>query len=73
MDPNDKLLGGIVILILGVFSLILILGWVLRFPVIVKETILAAIGLRASRFGPTVSTPVPDDQEEDYLETRSYA
>lgn len=73
MNLHNRLWVGIVILMLGVISSLLTLGWLWRFLLIVKGTRLAAMGLLGSRFSPDFSSPVPDDQDEDYLETRSYA
>jgi len=73
MDSHPWLLAVTIFLMLIVISLILVLGWAWRVP-----RILIGVGLRATdrwtvRLRTKVSLPVPDDQDEDYLETRSFA
>ncbi len=73
MASHGWLLGGIIILMLIAVSFLFILGWAWRLPLMVNGIGSAATGLLTSRFRTEVSLPVPDEEDEDYLETRSYA
>jgi hypothetical protein len=73
MVSHNRHLGGIIILMLIATSFLLILGWAWRLPLIIVEFVSSATGRWISRFRTQVSLPVPDEQDEDYLETRSYA
>ena len=73
MVSHDWQLGEIIILMLIAVSFLLILGWVWRLPLIIGGFVSSATGRWISRLRTQVSLPVPDEQDEDYLETRSYA
>ena len=73
MDSQYWLVGGFLVFILLAVSFLLILGWAWRLPLMVNGIGSAATDLLTSRLRSTVSLPVPDEQDEDYLETRSYA
>ena len=73
MSPHNWLLGGIIVLMLIGVSLMLILGWTWRLSQVINRKGSAAWGLRSFWFRTRINMPVPDDQDEDYLETRSFA
>ena len=73
MDSHYWLVGGFVVFILMAVSFLFILGWARRLPLMVNEIGSVATDLLTSRLRANVSLPVPDEQDEDYLETRSYA
>ena len=73
MDSHYWLVGGFLVFILMAVSFLFILGWAWRLLLMVNGIGWAATDLLTSRLRSTVSLPVPDDQDEDYLETRSYA
>ena len=73
MDSHYWLMGGFFVFILVAVSFLFILGWAWRLPLMASVIGSAATDLLTSRLRATVSLPVPDEQDEDYLETRSYA
>jgi len=73
MDSHYWLVGGFLVLILMAVSFLFILGWAWRLLLMVNGIGSAATDLLTSRLRANVSLPVPDEQDEDYLETRSYA
>ena len=73
MDSQYWLVGGFFVFILMAVSSLFILGCARRLPLMVNGIGSAATDLLTSRLRSTVSLPVPDEQDEDYLETRSYA
>ena len=73
MALHGRLLGGIIVLMLIALSFLLILGWAWRLPLIIVGLVSSATGRWIPRLRPQVSLPVPDEQDEDYLEKRSYA
>lgn len=73
MDSYYWLVGGFLVFILIAVSFLFILVWAWRLPLMVNGTGSAATDLLTSRLRANVSLPVPDEQDEDYLETRSYA
>jgi hypothetical protein len=58
---------------LVVVSFILVLGWAWRSPLVLIGMGLRAIDRWTSRLRTNVSFPVPNEDDDDYLETRSYA
>ena len=73
MDSFNWLVGGFFVFILIAVSSLFILGCAWRSPVMVNGVGSAAAGILTSRFRATLRLPVPDEQDEDYLESRSYA
>ena len=73
MDSHYWLVGGFLVFILIAVSFLFILVWAWRLPLMVNGIGSAATDLLTSRLRANVSLPVPDEQDEDYLETRSYA
>jgi len=73
MDSYYWLVGGFLVFILIAVSFLFILVWAWCLPLMVNGTGSAATDLLTSRLRANVSLPVPDEQDEDYLETRSYA
>ena len=73
MDSHYWLVGGFLVFILMAVSFLFILGWAWRLLLMVNGIGWAATDLLPSRRRSTVSLPVPDEQDEDYLETRIYA
>lgn len=73
MDSHYWLVGGFFVFILIAVSFLFILGWAWRLLLMVNGIGSAATDLLTSRLRANVSLPVPDEQDEDYLETRSYA
>ena len=73
MDSHYWLVGGFLVFILMAVSFLFILGWAWRLLLMVNGIGWVATDLLTSRLRSTVSLPVPDEQDEDYLETRSYA
>ncbi len=72
MALHGWLFGGIIILMLIAVSFLLLLGWTWRLPLIIAGLVSGAMGRWTFRLRTEVSLPVPDEQDEDYLETRSY-
>ena len=73
MDSHYWLVGGFLVFILMAVSFLFILGWAWRLLLMVNWIGWAATDLLTSRLRAIVGLPVPDEQDEDYLETRSYA
>ena len=76
MDSRYWLVGGFFVFILIAVSflfILFILVWAWRLPLIANRIGSAATDPLTSRLRAKVSLPVPDEQDEDYLETRSYA
>ena len=73
MDSYYWLVGGFLVFILIAVSFLFILVWAWRLPLVVNGIGSAVTDLLTSRLRANVSLPVPDEQDEDYLETRSYA
>ena len=73
MDSHYWLVREFLVFILMAVSFLFILGWAWRLLLMVNGIGWAATDLLTSRLRSTVSLPVPDEQDEDYLETRSYA
>ena len=73
MDSHYWFVGGFLVFILVAVSFLIILGWAWRLPSMANGIGLAATDLLTSRLRAIVSLPMPDEQDEDYLETRSYA
>jgi len=73
MDSHYWLVGGFFVFILMAVPFLFILGWAWRLLMMVNGIGWAATDLLTSRLRANVSLPVPDEQDEDYLETRSYA
>ena len=73
MDSHYWLMGGFFVFILMAVSFLFILGRAWRLPLMVNGIVPMATDLLTSRLRANVSLPVPDEQDEDYLETRSYA
>ena len=65
--------GGITVLMLIAVLLMLIMGWAWRLPSMVHGMGSAAAGLWTSWRCPMLDLPVPNEEDEDYLETRSCA
>ena len=73
MDSQYWLRGGFLAFILMAVSFLIILTWAWRLPSMANGNGLADTDLLTSRLRAIVGLPVPDEQDEDYLETRSYA
>ena len=73
MNSRFWLVGGLFVFILMAVSILFILGWAWRLLLMVNGIGSAATYLLTSRLRAKVSLPVPDEEDEDYLETRSYA
>lgn len=73
MDLHYWLAVGLVVLILMAVSFLFVLGWAWRFPQMVYVIGSAVADRWTSRLRANEYMPVPDPQDEDYLETRSYA
>jgi len=73
MDSQYWLVGGFLAFILMAVSFLIILTWAWRLPSMANRIGLAATDLLTSRLRAIVRLPVPDEQDEDYLETRNYA
>ena len=65
--------GGITVLMLIAVLLMLIMGWAWLLPRMVHGMGSAAAGLWTSWRCPMLDLPVPNEEDEDYLETRSCA
>jgi hypothetical protein len=73
MDSHPWLLAVAIFLGLILVSFILAMEWTRRLPSIFIEMGLRATDRWTSRPRTNVSFPVPNEDDEDYLETRSYA
>ena len=73
MDSHYWFVDGFLVFILVAVSFLIILGWAWRLPSMANGIGWAATDLLTSRLRAIVSLPMPDEQDEDYLETRSYA
>ena len=73
MDSYYWLVGGFLVFILIAVSFLFILVWAWRLLLVVNGIGSADTDLLPSRLRANVSLPVPDEQDDDYLETRSYA
>jgi len=73
MDSHPWLLAITIFLGLIVVSFIMVMGWAWRLPSIFIRMGLRATDSWTSRLRTNVMLPVPNEEDEDYLETRSYA
>jgi hypothetical protein len=73
MDSQPWLLAAVIIVTLIVVSCVMVVGWAWRSPLILIGMGLRATGQWTSRPRTNVSFPVPNEEDDDYLETRSYA
>ncbi len=73
MESQPWILAVTIILMLVVISFILAMGWAWRSPSILIGMGLRATGRWTSCLRTRLSFPVPNEEDEDYLETRSYA
>jgi hypothetical protein len=73
MDSHPWLLTVTIFLTLIVISLIIALGWAWRLPLILFGMGSRVTDRWSSRLRTNASLPVPNEEDEDYLETRSFA